>query len=731
MSWIRHGLFLVTAALFLAACASTPPARRTIAGVTVAPPLAPQPVTEKIWGTPVTDPYRFVENVRDPAVAEWMKGQADSTAAILSRIPGRDPLLARIREIDASASGAVARVRRTEGGRLFFTRREPGENQFKLVVREGLSGSERVLVDAEALGKQAGQPLAILDFAPSDDGRFLAYTLQVGGSEIGELHVVEVDSGRSVTTPFDRIRFAEIEWLDDSSGFFFVRLREGWEKLPDTEKFGDRTTFFFSLKTRQAQPVFSPSRNADLDLPLYAWLQLSQVEGTTVAAAAVWVGTDRNQLLYLGDLRAAVEGRAQWQRVVDGPDQVRAVAITRDWIYMLSAKNAPRHRVLRMPLAKPDIAKAEVIVPASEEVIVNIWVARDALYYSKRRGAALQLVRLPHDDPRHPETVALPFEGTVSMIESDPRRRGGMLSLVGWTRAMQYLEYQPSKLTRVQLVRQGNFDATPELQVREVLVASHDGTQVPVSILARRDVKLDGSNPTVLFGYGAYGSTQNPFFNPRLLAWIERGGVYVIAHVRGGGVLGTDWHLAAQKATKPNTWRDGIAVAEWLIATGYTSAKRLAINGGSAGGIFVGRAITERPELFAAAVPVVPVMDMVRSELDPNGPANVPEFGTVKDEAGFRALMAMSSYHHVKEGVSYPATLLVHGVNDTRVAVWQSAKFANRLATATSGGPVLMRLDYQLGHGGGSTRAQQQEQLADTWSFMLWQMGLPEFQPRP
>jgi prolyl oligopeptidase len=266
--------------------------------------------------------------------------------------------------------------------------------------------------------------------------------------------------------------------------------------------------------------------------------------------------------------------------------------------------------------------------------------------------------------------------------------------------------------------------------VREVTVPAADGTAIPVSLISRSDLKLDGSNPTVLYGYGSYGITENPGFNPRLLAWIERGGVYAYAHVRGGGIFGTEWHLAGQKANKPNTWRDGIAVAQWLVAQRYTSPRRLAIFGGSAGGIFVGMAINERPDLFAAAVPSVPVMDMLRTELDPNGLANVPEFGTVKDEAGFKALLAMSSYHHIQPGTRYPGVMLVHGVNDTRVSVWQSTKDANRLATATTGGPVLMRLDYQLGHGGGASRAQQQAQTVDIWSFMLWQMGVPQFVPK-
>ena len=724
-------LLVVSAALLVSCATSTPsPVARTIAGVTLPAPLPPRPQLDSFHGVALEDPWRYVEKVDDPLVAAWMKGQADATQQILARIPGRDVLLARVREIDAAAAGQVGALRRTDGGRLFFTRREPGENQFKLIVRDNAAGADRVLVDAEALGKRAGQPLAILDFAPSHDGRHLAYTLQVGGSEIGELHVMDVQTGQDITTPINRIRFASTSWLRDGSGFFFSRLREGYETMPATEKFGDRTTHFFLLPTRQTQPVFSALRNAELKLPLFAAGFISEISGTNLAMLGVALGVDRNQVLYLGDLMAAVEGKAQWRKVIDTADEVRSYAVTRDWIYVLSAKGSPRHRLLRMPLTAPDLTKAEVVVAASDEVLVNVAGARDAAYLIKRRGAAMQLVRLAHTAPQ-PQSINLPFEGTVSVLAADANQDGLMFGVSGWTRAAQRFSYLPgSAPVPLVLARVGAFDAPPELIVREVTVPSHDGTPVPVSILSRRDVKLDGSNPTVLYGYGSYGITENPGFNPRLLAWLERGGVYVYAHVRGGGIFGTEWHLAGQKATKPNTWRDGIAVAQWLVANKYTSPQRLGILGGSAGGIFVGMAVSERPDLFAAAVPAVPTMDMVRTELDPNGLANVPEFGTVKEQAGFNALRAMSSYHHIKPGTRYPGVMLVHGVNDIRVSVWQSTKYANRLATATTGGPVLMRLDYQLGHGGGATRAQQQLQTVDIWSFMLWQMGVPEFQPR-
>jgi prolyl oligopeptidase len=723
---------LLGVATLLAACAAQAPTPgpRTVAGVTLPGPLPPRPQTDTFFGVQVGDPWRYTENVNDPVVVDWMKGQATASAQILARLPGRGALLERVRAIDAAAPGQLGSVRRTDSGRLFFLRRDPGENQFVLVMREGTGGPDRVLVDAEARGKRAGQPLAILDYAPSHDGRMLAYTLQVGGSEIGELHLMDVATGQDIAPPIDRIRFSNPVWLRDGSGLFFNRLREGYTTLPDTEKFGDRTTHFFSLASRQAQPVFSPLRNADLKLPLFATGSVFEIPGTGLAALAVSLGVDRNRVLYLGDLKAAVEGRAQWRKVFDAADQVRDFTVAGGWIYAMSAQGAPRHRLLRMPVNAPDLARAEVLLPASEEVLVGVAGARDAAYLVKRRGPVMQLMRLPHANPQ-PQPVPLPFEGSVGVLSADPAQDGMLFSVAGWARATQRFAFTPGAApTPLALVRPGAFDAPDNVQVREVMVPARDGTQVPVSIISRRDTVLDGRNPTVLYGYGSYGITENPGFNPRLLAWLEQGGVYAYAHVRGGGVFGTEWHQAGQKATKPNTWRDGIDVAQWLVAQKITSPSRLAIFGGSAGGIFVGMALNERPDLFAAAVPSVPVMDMVRAELDPNGLANIPEFGTVKEEAGFRALLAMASYHHIKPGARYPAVMLVHGVNDTRVSVWQSTKYANRLATASSGGPVLMRLDYQLGHGGGASRAQQQEQTVDIWSFMLWRMGVSEFQPK-
>ena len=705
----------------------------TFAGVDVPPPPPPGVATDTYFGTAAADPYRGLESVSDPAVQKWMRSQADATAAILAKLPGRDALLAQIKDVESHASGMTDQAVRTTSGRFFYLKRSPKDNQFSLVYRDAPTGEEKLVVDPEALARTSGTPHAIMDFTPSHDGRRIAYALQAGGGEIGTLHVVDVASGKALTAPIDRIRYAEVNWLDDGSGFFYSRLREGYEKLPPGEKFADRAVHFHALdKAGTDRRVFSARFNADLGLPDYAGGYIVPIAGTARVANVVSLGVERYRQVYLSDLDAAKRGTAKWQRVIGIDDKARTVAVTPQWIYVLSSKRSPRFDVLRMPLSKPDLANAQVVVPASERVITEIRAARDALYIVTRDGATQSLSRLAHANDARVEKIDLPFEGSVDITGASPRRDGVVLELSGWTRAVRPYVYEPSarKVAMLPFVAPGAYDAPDDLVAREVRVKSHDGVEVPVSIVMRKDLKLDGTSPTIVYGYGAYGSTEDPFFNPRLYAWLKRGGIYAFAHVRGGGAFGEEWHLAGRKATKPNTWKDAIAAAEWLVANGYTSKPRVAIYGGSAGGILVGRAITERPDLFAVAVPAVGVMDTTRFETSANGAANIPEFGSMKDEAEARALMAMSTYHAIRDGTPYPGVMFDHGVNDIRVDVWQSLKGAARLAAATSSGrPVLLRLDYDSGHGQGSTRAQAQARMADTWSFMLWQMGVPEFQP--
>jgi prolyl oligopeptidase len=711
-----------------------PLAQAKVAGIEMPAPWPAGDAVDTHWGVAVPDPYRALENVKDEGVQRWLRANADATTQVLARLPERDKLLARIQALDADSGGVTSNLVRTQDGRLFFLRRNPGEQQLRLIMRATLDAEmaqDRVLVDPDALSKTAGKPVAIMDFAPSPDGKTLAYSLQEGGGEIGALRVIDIASGRLLAGPIDRIRYASVVWNHDSQGFFYTRLREGYESLPATERFQDRVVHYRTLAGEE-KAVFSQSRQSELKLPSIAEARILPLHGRPLALAWVTMGVERNAMLFIAKLADVQNGTARWHKVVDRSDEVSQYALGDGAIYLRSAKGAPRYQVYRLKLddaqAEPKMAQAELVLPQGDGVITSLAGARDGLYFTRREGVTTSLWKWAHNKT---ERIALPLQGTVSVRQADQRMDGVLLRVSSWTRAA--VDYRwaggAGPALPLQLAASGAYDAPPGMQAREVMVKSHDGVMVPVSILSRSDITLDGSNPTLLYGYGAYGSVESPGFSARLLAWLERGGVYAIAHVRGGGVFGDAWHQAGRKTSKANTWKDGIAVAEWLVHNGYTSAKKLGIFGGSAGGIFVGRAATERPELFAAAVSAVGVLDTVRSETRANGVANVPEYGSVKQEDEFRALLAMSSYASLKAGTRYPAFLLTHGVNDIRVDVWQSAKFAARLAALKPTQPVLMRLEYDAGHGQGSSRLQGQERQADIWAFLLWQFGVAGFQP--
>ncbi|HEY1628209.1 MAG TPA: prolyl oligopeptidase family serine peptidase [Tepidisphaeraceae bacterium] len=360
-------------------------------------------------------------------------------------------------------------------------------------------------------------------------------------------------------------------------------------------------------------------------------------------------------------------------------------------------------------------------------VISSMQSARDALYVSLLDAGLNRVARLAYDSPGKLESIEIPPGFSSASLDSASNDTDGALIWTdSWIRGGQLCGVDPQThhLIDSNLQPPGKFDDMPGFTAEEMLVPSYDGVKVPLSILHKTDITLDGSHPTLISGYGAYGLSETAYFSPSRLAWLERGGVLAIAHVRGGGEYGEAWHRAGQKLTKPNTWKDFVACGEYLIQQRYTMPSKLAGAGGSAGGILIGRVITERPDLFAAALIQVGCSDMLRFETTTNGVPNIPEFGSVKTRDGFGGLLEMSAYAHVQDGVKYPAVLLTHGINDPRVAPWNSAKMCARLqAASASGKPILLRIDYDAGHGIGSTRSQHENELADQFAFLLWQMG--------
>ncbi|MFL6626640.1 MAG: prolyl oligopeptidase family serine peptidase [Vitreoscilla sp.] len=715
-------------------CAALAAASSLAQAATTAPPVAPvKAVTDSYFGTDVTDTYRYMEDLSSPDVQQWARAQAEHARATLDAIPGRAALLARIRELDDSVKERVQFVALAGGGLVFYEKRGADDNQLKLYVRQGWTGTERLLVDPDALAKADGVPHAIEFFQASNNGRYVAYALSAGGSEEAVIHVMDVATGKDVMAPIDRAHYSYVTWLPDDSGFFYMRLQALPKDAPETDKYKHASAYFHRMKGGAADvAVVTAGTDAHMKIAAAEMPVVMPVVGTAWTVAIPANGVENEIDLYAAPMARAVDPKLKWRRLFGRESQVTGFAIHGDDLYLLTHLNASRYKVIRTSVSHPDLALADVVVAPGEEVVDRIAAAKDGLYIQSRDATVGKLYRLPYAKDAQPEPVRLPAAGAVRIVDSDLTRAGVVISIDSWTHdeAFYSVAGGGGAVTDTGLQVAGKFGAPGDLVAEEVKVKSHDGLEIPLSIVHRKDMKLDGSNPLILEAYGAYGVVDTPGYAPRELAWYELGGVYATCHVRGGGIYGENWHLAGKQLTKPNTWKDAIACGQWLVKNGYTSSAKMALDGGSAGGITVGRAVTERPDLFAVAVPEVGVLNAVRAETSANGVPNIPEFGSVKDKQQFNGLLEMDAFHHVQDGVKYPATLLTTGINDPRVPAWESMKMAARLqAASTSGKPVLLRIQYDGGHGIGSTKKQRQELAADRWSFMLWQFGDARFQP--
>ncbi len=688
-------------------------------------------VTEQYFGTQVTDPYRWLENTSDPEVVSWMKQQDSYTREALSKIPGRDKLLERVKSLDNA--GAVVTSLQVWGGHYCYLKAEPGSDNRKLFVRDTVSARERLLVDPEKLTTSDGKHFSIDYFQPSLDGKLVAYGMSPGGSEDSVLHILETATGNALPDVIDRAQFGQPTWLPGNKSFFITRTQKLGPKDPPTAKYQKLRVYRHTLGSDPDKDPqvfgydFTPNvKVTEDDFPVVAFSP----------AAPKWIvglvihGVKNEKDFYVAPFADMPTAKTPWTKVADDSADIVNFDLHGDYLFLLSHKDASRYKVLRTSLSKPDLAKATLAVPPGEPVIVGIAAAAEGLYIQDLDGGIGKLRRLPYG-PGTAESVKLPFEGAISSLVANPTEPGAWLELVGWTKPPLWyaLDAKSGKVEDTHIVPPSPVDFS-EIVSEEVKAKSADGSMVPLSIVHRREIKMDGSNPAWLEGYGAYGITYDPSFRPTWLALLERGGLYAVAHVRGGGEYGEDWHNAGRKLTKQHTIDDFIACAQYLIENRYTSPAKLAGEGTSAGGITIGGAVTQRPDLFVAALIRVGDSDSMRSELMESGPANIPEFGTVKEADGFKALYAMDAYQHVKLDTAYPAVLLTTGVNDPRVAPWQAAKMAARLQASTnSGKPVLLRVDYDAGHGLGSTKSQRDVEFADESSFLLWQFGDPEFQP--
>ena len=703
------------------------------------PKAAVHEVEDDYWGIKIKDPYRWLENVdHDPEAQQWVKAQADFTTKTLSSLQRYQTLKALITELSNSEPAKIARPRMLANGEFFYLKTASGQNTAKLYFRESTSADEVLLVDPDQFAKQDGKPRAINFYEPSWDGSHVVYGISALGSEDASIHIITTATGKESNEIIPRCEDSSVSWLPDGRHFVYTQLQELKPGQPPSDKYMNISTRFHEVGSDpQTDPVYLASgSNPTVRLAPQQSGAIVIVPGCDFCFAVVNNFVENELRLYAARLED-LGPKTQWTPLCDLDDQVTSIGFIGANFYFLTHKDAPKFKIIARTFSDGHLSPAKEIVPETCEVIRQMISAKDGIYYTASDGATSHLYRISTVDTAKPTEIKLPYPGWASFYGFEDQSGGNLqatgvlLNLTSWIRASAYYKYDPehSEMVHLALQPEGPYDQPQNLIAEELTVKSYDGTEIPLSVQGLKTFKKDGTHPVLLSGYGAYGIVDEPYYFPTQLAALEHGMWLATAHVRGGGIAGDSWHRAGMKATKPNTWKDFIACGEYLIQHGYAAKDKLTAIGGSAGGILIGRAVTERPDLFAAACPIVGALDMLRAENTPNGPPNIPEFGTVKIKDEFEALLAMSTYQHIVPGTKYPALLFYHGFNDPRVPVWMSAKAAARFQAATSSGkPVLLDIDYESGHGIGSTQAQLIRRRTDVLAFLLWQVGDPDFQ---
>lgn len=687
-----------------------------------APPIAPvEPVTDDDHGTQVVDPYRWMESGKDPRWMPWLQAQAAHTDRVMARLPGRAALLQSIQAL--SGEQTSHRMVRRVGAHLFVHRRDPGAEDASLFVRTG-QGRERRLLDPSTV---LDTPQSLDWWHPSPNGRLVAVGLSKRGTEASVLHVVDVASGRLLPTRIPATDYGLVTWLPDSSGFAYLRF-VGEHGTP---------TYYLNNETRLhrlgrpgSDRLLLPRDKPPVPLQPHEFAVIGFPAHSTIATLAISEGRRESQL-YVTDRAALLAGRARWQQVGGYDAQIESFGVRGDALWLLSTRGAPNGRLLLTSPTRPDLATARVIAVPGQPVIDSLAVTRSGVLVSTIEGSQAGLWQLAAKRPAR--RVALPFPGAVRVVSTVDNSDEAYIGLTGWLQPTAVVHLDAAgRLRPTGMGSQPAGHDPARYEVRSGSATSADGTRIPYTLLSRQGRAAQGPGPLLLEAYGAYGVAAMPFFQTALMPFLDRGGRYVIAHVRGGGEFGRDWHFGGRGPTKANTWKDAIAVAEALVRDQATSPAQMSILGTSAGGVMVGQAVNARPDLFTGAIANVGFMNPLRYVAEQNN-TDIPEWGgPVTDAASFKTMFDLDPYQHIRPGTAYPATLVVSGLNDPRAATFHSAKYAARLAAATtSGEPVLLRIDFGAGHGMGSTRTQLDAVWADIYSFVLWQAGVAEFQPAP
>ena len=688
--------------------------------------------SDTYFGTTYKDPYRWLENLNTPEVDDWLKQQANYTNSILSNISGRDALVAEWKTIDKNQVVQIAPLDYING-RLFYFKMIPGEKVKKLYYRIGLYSGEEVLL-FDPLTFKKGKIFSISDAVPSPDGKKIIINIQEGGSETNTMNIMDVATRKFIDNDVTPVMGPQ--WTFDGKAVIYGTTKNFTTNFKDIN-------FGLNTKTR----LHIPGNKKEQDKDFFSNESYPDLQIYANEYPSAWVDRTLKNYLLAGRFTVQAENRMyyapisqinkkiNWKPLCNLKDSLTGDLIFfDDDVYAKSHKDAPFFKVLRTSLKNPDWDRAAVIFEEKPGLtLLSLVRSKDYLVANYTDGINGRIFKYNIHTKKRNEII-LPYSGTAiigTLPWENTTSNAAMSVITSWNKPVTSFQvnldddkFMPSKFNKPSIYP----DAYKNLEVKEVEVKGHDGVMIPLSIIFKKGTQLNGNNACMMESYGAYGFGMLPAFNKLINALAVRGVVVAIPHVRGGNEKGQAWYQAGYKTTKPNTWKDFISCAEYLIEKGYTNANMLAGTGTSAGGILISRAITERPDLFAAAVCNVGCANAMRLEFAANGPGNTPEFGTVKDSIECKALFEMDGMQHIIQGTKYPAILGVGGFNDPRVMVWQPGKFiAAAQKASTSGKPVLLKVNYDNGHFT-EDKDVTYANFADQFAFMMWQCGHKDFQ---
>ena len=677
------------------------------------PPARTSDQTDDYHGTTVADPYRWLEDPDAPESRDWIEAENALTFGFLDTIPARDALRERLTKLwDYERYG----MPHLQGGRYFYGRNDGLQNQSVLYVAETLEEDGRVLLDPNGLSQDG--TVALAGYAISEDGKRMAYGLSVAGSDWTEWHVRDVDTGEDLADHLKWVKFSGASWAKDNSGFYYSRYEAPAEGAELQQSNYFPKIYFHVLGTPQENDTLIYERPDQKEWGLNAGVS----EDGRYLIIYARKGTDRRNGLFYKSL--TVPDAPIIELFGPGEAAYSFLGGDGDTFWLRTDRDAPRGRVVAVDTKNPDVGGWQTLIPEAEETLEGVGVVGQRFVAAYLKDAATQ-VKVFQLDGAFERVVALPGLGSAGGFGGKRLQTETFYSYTSYTAPTTIYRYDMDTGEST-LYRRPTVDFQPDdFETTQRFYESKDGTRIPLFLTHRKGLKLDGRNPTYLYGYGGFDVSLTPSFSPGQIVWLERGGVLAVANLRGGGEYGQAWHEAGKKDKKQNVFDDFIAAGEWLIAQGYTSTPKLAIGGGSNGGLLVGACLTQRPDLFGAALPAVGVLDMLRFQKFTIGWAWTSDYGSSDNAEDFPYLLAYSPLHNLKPGTSYPATLITTGDHDDRVVPAHSFKFAAALQAAQGGdAPILIRIETRAGHGAGKPTAKVIEEAADRWAFLVRVLGM-------